>query len=187
MRPRFASQAALLLVQSAIGAAIFRHFCWVLSLVQHRFKKTEPLTWAASQIFNLHEEANNLNKYILLAIPVGVAAGLSLPFIVPAPKAKQAPLPKPVAPQVVVEGIELGHKPKASASISISSVSVKQPENLGSLASEPVYLEPVKPAMIRRKHRARRLDTRTMRRLQIEDSRAWQAADRLLQYELRGA
>lgn len=123
-----------------------------------------------------------MNKHLLWVIPVGVAAGLSLPLFVPVRKKPTPIAPPPPVPIVAIEGFEL--KPLKPAQPAPQTFVVEESSNLGSFASAPMPLNRVEAR--RRLRLKRKLDAKSMRRIQLEDSRAWQAADRLLQYERRG-
>jgi len=154
----------------------------------------EPLRFVTSRNSYLHGEVYNLNNRIYWVIPVGVAAGLSLPLLVPTKKTPKPVAPPPPMPVVSVEGFEL--KPKSRPVAPVDVVSAVQPtaepavsdaaEDYATLASQPMQVTPVLGHRRRAHRHIPRLDSRTMRRLADEDSRAWQAADRLLQYERRG-
>lgn len=98
-------------------------------------------------------------------------------------------------PVVSIEGFEL--KPKALRVVPTDVLPAVAPvaapavsdasEDFTTLASQPMQVTPVAERPRRHHRRAPRLDAKTMRRLADEDSRAWQAADRLLQYERKGA
>jgi hypothetical protein len=127
-------------------------------------------------------EGLKLNKHILWVIPVGVAAGISLPLLVPA---KKAPAPPPTVhptPLVSVEGFELKRRIPQPVAVPAPGLVADQSDGLGSLASSPV-LPVTEPAVRTRKRWRPRLDSRAMRKIQTEDSRAWEAANRMLMYE----
>lgn len=147
-------------------------------------------------IYTSRKEANYLIKHFIWIVPVGVAAGFALPLLVPAPKHPKAPpTPPPPQPVVTVDGFEL--KPRQVVSAPVPSIVSESPvvvdasdSSDDSLATNAAVVTDDAVMSVRHRRRARRvprIDPRRLRQIQMEDSRAFEAADRLLQYERRGA
>lgn len=137
----------------------------------------EPSRFVVSPNLYLHKEVDHLNKFVFSAVVAGVAAGISLPFLVPPPKAEPT------------GGLDAQMKASLTEKKPSSAIVAEAKPLHARLAAEPVKppseSTPMYHPSRRRRHRlsSRHMDQRLMRQMAEEDNRAWEAANRMLQQE----
>ena len=124
------------------------------------------------------KEGNQLAKLLLLVVPVGLAAGILLPYaVVNSDKIASAIHREsaPLAPEIVIDRREVRDQP------------LPMPKRVASLPIE-MKLSGRGRVYFRKRGSRRRhsIDARTRKRLQRADQDAWRDADRMLHAERTG-